>query len=111
MTNNNLLIADSIALAAIAIDSYYSDLLTPADLDDFADDADSLNDALSDDIADLIHNGNECDLFPAYDDLDDADALTFSRRFDDDSFFDEFIAALADMLRNRADADADNFNE
>ena len=79
MTLNNPTTYSLQELAQIAFDSYYKD-----DLDTFEKLGEYLNgydlhdntmqnleDALLDDIADLIHNRNEADLFPFLDDLEE----------------------------------------
>jgi hypothetical protein len=95
----NPLTASIDELARIAFDTYYADeLATPelraAYIADIAPDM-TLADALDADIADLLHNANERDLFPFLDTLSDADFAKFQNRFDNDTTFDELIAAIA----------------
>lgn len=99
MTNNDYLNMTIAELARIAFDSYYADeLATPelraAYIADIAPDSDIAT-ALDLDIADLLHNANESELFPFLDDLDESTFDAFSARFDNDTAFDELIAEIA----------------
>ena len=98
MTNPNINL-DIDSLARIAFDTYFAaELATPelraAYIADIAPDHD-LATALDLDIADLLHNSNESDLFPFIDDLTDDELESFSARFDNDTTFDELTAAIA----------------
>ena len=102
MTNNTSIPA----LAQIAFDAYYS-----TELNDFREyhatlnaaepdaainfDADALADMIADDISDLLHNSNECDLFPFLDDAPESDAELLSSRLTDDP---AELNALADAI-------------
>lgn len=115
MTNNtnplDMTIAD---LARIAHDTYYSNLRTRDDLNNYmraelmidADDAITsradLIDALDRDISDLIHNANDTDLIPHFADLDDDDYDTLSRRINDS---DTFRTIIADLILDRIPLD------
>jgi hypothetical protein len=97
MTNN----ITSESLAAIAADAFYAELTDAAAIDDYTTDcsADALDDALDTDIADMLHNANQSDLFPSLDD-DALDAAT-DRLLHDNDFFDAMIAELARIIRAR----------
>lgn len=97
MTNNTEL--ETLALTAYR--AYYATELLDADaiiayIDDIG--GDELRDALDTDIADLLSNGNACDLFPDMP-ADELESLE-TRLSNDFDFFDDFIDTLALTIAN-----------
>lgn len=107
MTNNDFITPESL-LALIAADAYYPELDTPemiaaycTELSPATDDRpafDRLCDALSTDIADLLHNANLAELIP---DADDFDNDAFDRLSDQLLDSDRFIDYIASIIMHR----------
>lgn len=105
MTNSH----DPHALARIAARSYYDDIATLDNARDYfaanmmrdepLNTRHDLRDALSDDIADLLHNANLADLIPAADDMTDDDYDSLMRfLLDSDDFLNHLTLILAHRL-------------
>lgn len=88
--------ANATELATIAIATYFNDLKSRADLDDYIDDYESLADALDADLDDLLKNRNELDLFPDAP-ITDTDDSFFDRIYRT-PLFDEIIDEMTRLL-------------
>ena len=80
-------------LAELAYESYYSKPDDVQALRDAQEADETLSDVIAFDIRDLLHNGNEADLFPTADDLD-ALAIRFHDDFAQLTELSDFIATL-----------------
>ena len=87
--------------ATLAFNNFYANTLNTRDaLREYIADRDDLESTLSDDIYDLLHNGNDEDLFGP---LDDAtlDSLTEHLLNEPNSTWcDEFFAGLVHLINN-----------